>query len=66
MAIWAKKFICNYLLNFIILQTRFVFSVKLYIDLSKLLELDFINLAPLSQVLDTSSTPVTQPYFFFA
>jgi hypothetical protein len=51
-------------LNSLILQKRFVVSIELYMNLSKLLECDLLSLTPLSLVLDTSSAPMLQPCFF--
>ena len=51
------------LLGFIILRTRFVVSIKVYMVLTKLLELGLTNSAPLCLALATLSTHMTQPYF---
>ena len=46
-----EVYICSYLLDYHILQTRFVVSVELYMDLSRLLEHGLLSLVPLSLAL---------------
>ena len=61
-----EVYICSYLLNYLILQTRFVVFVELYMDLSRLLEHGLLSLAPLSLALATPLALMIQPCLFAA